>query len=210
MNNIFLGIVEDDPWIAKNLESFFESCEGLEVIVNTNSMEQFLDELPQQASINMALIDIGLPGMSGIEGIPKIQELREDIDIVILSAHEEKDKIFTALCKGAVAYLSKRSELQQIHDALRIVREGGSYMSPDIARKVVDHFVVKKPPQAEQLTPRQKEIVEGLVNGLSYKMIAQELNISVETVRDHIKKTYRKLQVNSKGELIRKRLDGEI
>lgn len=210
MDTIFLGIVEDDPWIAKNLESFFEHSEGVEVIVNTDSMESFLELLPDQPSINMALIDIGLPGMSGIEGIPKIQEISEDIDIVILSAHEERDKIFTALCNGAVAYISKRSEIEKILDGLRIVKKGGSYMSPEIARKVVDHFVVKKPPQSAQLTPRQTEIVEALVNGLSYKMVAKKLNISVETVRDHIKKIYRRLQINSKGELLRKRMDGEI
>lgn len=210
MDNIFLGIVEDDLWIANNLQAYFEASEGVEVIINTDSMEKFLEELPEQASINMALIDIGLPGMSGIEGIPKIQQIQPDIDIVILSAFEEKDKIYTALCNGAVAYLSKRTELEKILEALRIVKQGGSYMSPEIARKIVDHFIVKKPSEQAQLTRRQKEIVEGLVNGLSYKMLAQELNISVETVRDHIKKTYRKLQINSKGELIRKRLDGEI
>lgn len=210
MDTIFLGIVEDDPWIAKNIESFFEHSDGIEVIVNTESMESFLEVLPEKPSINMALIDIGLPGMSGIEGIPKIQEVSDRIDIVILSAHEEKDKIFTALCNGAVAYISKKSEIEKILDALRIVNSGGSYMSPEIARKVVDHFVVKKPPQQFMLTRRQTEIVEALVNGLSYKMIARELNISVETVRDHIKKIYRKLQINSKGELLRKRLDGEI
>jgi DNA-binding NarL/FixJ family response regulator len=210
MDTIFLGMVEDDPWIAKNLESFFEHSEGIEVMINTDSMESFLALLPEQPSINMALIDIGLPGMSGIEGIPKIQAIQEDIDIVILSAHEEKDKIYTALCNGAVAYISKKSDIEKILDGLRIVKKGGSYMSPEIARKVVDHFVVKKSPQAAQLTRRQTEIVEALVNGLSYKMIAEELNISVETVRDHIKKIYRRLQINSKGELLRKRLDGEV
>ncbi len=210
MDTIFLGIVEDDHWISNNLQTFFEGCEDIEVMINTDSMESFLEKLPQYPSVNMALIDIGLPGMSGIDGIPKIQEIQPDIDIVIYSAHEEKDKIFTALCNGAVAYISKKSELSRTLDGLRMVRKGGSYMSPEIARKVIDHFIVRKPAEQNQLTSRQNQIVEGLVKGLSYKMLGNELNISVETVRDHIKKIYRKLQINSKGELIKKRMDGEI
>lgn len=210
MEKYYLGIVEDNLWIAENLKLFFEADDQVEVIVTTHNMEDFLKILPELKILNTAIIDIGLPGMSGLDGISRILNINENIDIIVLSAHEERNKIFKALCEGAVAYLSKKSKLEEIAEAITIVKNGGSYMSPQIARKVVDHFKVRKPNNSNALTPRQNEIVEALVDGLSYKLIAGKLNISVETVRDHIKKIYRKLQINSKGELIRKHLDGEI
>jgi DNA-binding NarL/FixJ family response regulator len=128
----------------------------------------------------------------------------------MLTAYEDSERIFKALCAGAVSYLTKRADLPTIREAILTVNKGGSYMSPGIARKVVNHFTPKKVVKTDTLTPRQEQVVEGLVDGLSYKMIADKYLISVETVRDHIKKIYKKLQVNSKAEVIRKKLDGQI
>ncbi len=210
MDFINLSIVEDDPWIAEGLQAFFDGEPLINVLSTTDNMENFLTILPQLSKLDIALIDIGLPGMTGLQGIPAIKKINSEVDIIILSAFEEREKIFEALCEGAVAYLSKRSRLEEIGEAVKIVKEGGSYMSPMIARKVVNYFSIKKPAPKVSMTPRQQEIVEGLVDGLSYKLIATRMNISVETVRDHIKKIYRKLQINSKGELLRKHMDGEL
>ncbi len=210
MANINLAIVEDDPLVRENLELFFDNPPEFSVLLSVGSMEEFLERANPRYSINAILLDIGLPGMSGLSGIRLIKQNYPKADIIILSAYEDSDRIFKALCAGAVSYLTKRSELNTIKEAIQIVTRGGSYMSPGIARKVIGHFAPKAKNPDDALTPRQEQIVMGLVDGLSYKMIADKYLISVETVRDHIKKIYKKLQVNSKAEVIRKKLEGEI
>ena len=210
MTDIRLGIIEDEPLVLGNLEFYFNKLPGISVAFSDNSVEGFLAKITPNIKIDLILLDIGLPGMSGLEGIRPIKEVLPNSDILILTAYDDSDKIFKALCAGAVSYLSKRADLPTIREALMTVHKGGSYMSPSIARKVINHFAPRKPAQTAVLTPRQEQIVQGLVDGLSYKMIADKYLISLETVRDHIKKIYKKLQVNSKAEVIRKKLDGEI
>ncbi len=160
------------------------------------------------------LLDIALPGgMSGLEGISHIHERFPDLNIVMLTAKEDSDVIFEALCAGAVAYLSKRASLAEILNCLEVVVAGGSFMSPDIAQKVVRHFQQKPEKRQKklvELTPRQEEIIREIVAGKSYQQTADELGISLETVRDHIKKIYTRLQVHSKAELIRLKMEGKI
>ncbi len=208
---IHLGIIEDEPMVRENLEIYFGAQPEIEPILSADSVEAFLEALQPNMPLDTLLLDIGLPGMSGLEGIRLLKGLRPEIDIIMLTAYDDSDRIFKALCAGADSYLLKRSGLPTIKDAILTVNRGGSYMSPSIARKVINHFAPKQDKSDDQvLTDRQQQIVNGLVDGLSYKMIADQYLISVETVRDHIKNIYRKLQVNSKAEVIRKKLDGEI
>ena len=210
MSAIKLGIVEDEPLVLENLELFLNAQVEIDVVATENSVESFLDIFHPRFGINMVLLDISLPGISGLEGIRLIKDKIPDVDIIMLTAYEDSERIFKALCAGAVSYLTKRADLLTIREAILTVNKGGSYMSPGIARKEVNHFTPKKTLKTDTLTPRQEQVVEGLVDGLSYKMIADKYSISVETVRDHIKKIYKKLQVNSKAEVIRKKLDGRI
>ncbi len=214
MKPIQLGIVEDDALVRESLIEYMSLQPEIEVVRTAASVEEFLHFLPQIKQLDLLLLDIGLPGMSGLEALGIIREKRPDTDIIMLTAFDDYERIFEALQKGAVAYLSKRTRLPVIKEALLIVYQGGSYMSPEIARKVITQLTPRRPAPAEApesvLTPRQSDIVQGLVDGLSYKMIADKYDISVETVRDHIKKIYKKLEVNSKAEVIRKRMDGEI
>lgn len=212
MSVIRIGLVEDQPMVIENLTAFFEQLPIFELVVSVTSVEAFKKEGPAGLPIDILLLDIGLPGMSGIEGIPIIKKIDESIDIVMLSSYEDSDRIFKALQAGAVGYVSKKSSLVQIKEAIEIIHRGGSYMSPTIARKVIGFFVPKPKniKEGSLLTERQQQIVEGLSEGLSYKMIAGKYGISLETVRDHIKKIYKKLGVNSKAEVISKRLKGEI
>lgn len=206
-----LGIVEDEVNIRQNLIAFFEMDPEISVITAVNSVEALLEELDNGLQIKQLLLDISLPGgMSGLEGIRHIKDRSPQTDILMLTAHDDSTRIFQALCAGAVAYISKKTPLLNIKEALKTVLHGGSYMSPAIARRVVEHFAPPQVEKKELLTPRQEQIVQGLVEGLSYKMIASKLLISVETVRDHIKKIYKKLEVNSKAEVIKRKLDGEI
>jgi DNA-binding NarL/FixJ family response regulator len=210
MNQIQLGIVEDEPLVMDTLEAFMSKQPDIKVALTASSIEVFLKGLKTAVPIDMVLLDIGLPGMSGLEGIRYIKEERPDIDILILTASDDSEKVFKALCSGAVSYISKRTNLQTIKDAVLTVNGGGAYMSPAIARRIVEYFAPKKSDRDEPLTPRQLQIAQGLIDGLSYKMVADRLNISTETVRDHIKKIYKKLEINSKAELIKKKLDDEF
>ena len=213
MENIKLAIVEDDPVIRESLENYLGINPAIQIELIAESVEDFLDLLKAKPKneIDLLLLDVGLPGMTGIEGIRHIRQLCPDTDIVMLTTFEEDDKIFKALCAGACSYITKRTSLAKIQEAIFIIHRGGSYMSPSIARKIAQHFMPKaKADKAAILTPRQKQIVQGLVDGLSYKMIADQYSISLDTVRDHIKRIYRALEVNSKAEVIRKALEGDL
>lgn len=212
MELIKIGIVEDEPVIRESLVSFLGVHTGIEIGLVSVSIEDFIEQAKSGLPIelNLILLDIGLPGMTGIEGIRHIRKIYAEADIVMLTTFEQDDNIFKALCAGACSYISKRTSLAQIREALFVVHRGGSYMSPSIARKIAKHFMPKEKSKGDVLTPRQKQIVDALVDGLSYKMIGDKLSISLDTVRDHIKRIYRTLEVNSKSEIIRKSLSGEI
>lgn len=209
MKPIALAIVEDDPIIRESLRTFLGEDPQFDLLYTAVSMEDFLQTLETDARIvpSVIMLDIQLPGLSGIEGIPAIKKLRPGVDIIMLTTFEESDKIFAALCAGACSYLSKRVSLLTIRDAIVTVHNGGSYMSPSIARKVVEHFAPMPKKADGPLTARQQEIVDCIVNGLSYKMAADKLGISLDTVRTHIKHIYQILEINSKGELIRRTID---
>lgn len=208
-NNIAMGIVEDDLYIQENLKDFFDMQTGFDVKLVCSSVEELLRLPDAQKQIDLLLLDIGLPGMDGIAGISYIHDQLPELDIIILTAFDDNDRIFGAIKAGAVSYLTKKTPLPKIKEVIITVSRGGSYMSPKIARKVMNYFT-PTPKIKEKLTPRQNDIVDGLVKGLSYQKIADRLFISVETVRYHIKKIYAKLQVNSKGEVIRMRMEGRL
>lgn len=212
MENIHLAIVEDDPVIMESMESYLGINPAMQIQLKAGSVEDFIDQLSGYSlpQLDLILLDIGLPGMTGIEGIRHIRKKYPEVDIVMLTSFEDEERIFKALCAGACSYISKRTSLATIRDAIHIVHRGGSYMSPSIARKIARHFIAKPAKKEDILTPRQKQIVEGLVDGLSYKMIGDKYSISLDTVRDHIKRIYKTLEVNSKAQLIRKSLDGEF
>jgi DNA-binding NarL/FixJ family response regulator len=207
---ITIALIEDDLLIQESLKDFFDTQKNLHCLLVTASVEDFLaqpETIHQQ--LDIILLDINLSGISGIEGIPLLLHALPDVDIIMLTTFEDTDKIFSALSAGACSYLSKKTPLRKIHEAIDVVSAGGSYMSPSIARKIANHFGPnRRAPQL--LTERQKDIVNGIVDGKSYKMIADDLFVSLDTVRSHIKNIYRALNINSKAELIRKSYKREI
>ena len=208
---IKIAIVEDDSTIREAIKDFLDSKENLSCNMAYESVESLLSVLNKENKPDVILMDIGLPGMSGISGIKLIKERFPDINTIMLTVYHDTHKIFQSLCAGASGYLLKNSPFSEIKKAIEIVNSGGSTMSPQIARKVIEHFQTgEKIPVESNLTDKEKEIVSCLVDGLSYKMIATEENISIETVRSHIKNIYKKLQVHSKAEVIKKSLTGEI
>ncbi len=212
MEKTIISIIEDNKVIRDNLTKFIGFHEEFELGMIHGSMESFFHALQINPHLktDILLLDIGLPGMSGLEATPLLLEKMPNTNIVILTTYEEEDVIVKALCSGACSYISKKASLTEIVDALRIVVNGGSYMSPSIAREIVNHLMGGKVSKATILSDRQKEILIMLVDGKSYATISAELFISVETVRSHIKKMYKVLQVNNKTEAITQYMKGYI
>jgi len=210
MKHISLAIIEDDALVQESLCDFFGAIAHTECMLVASSVETFLKEIKTcEIPPEVLLLDINLLGMSGIEGIPLIKNELPSTDIIMLTTFEDSDSIFNALCAGACSYLSKKTPLSKILEAVEVVYNGGSYMSPNIARKIVNSYAPKTM-KAEVLSTRQMEIVQGIIDGKSYKMIAADLFISLDTVRSHIKNIYKTLEINSKAELIRKSYDNEL
>lgn len=207
-----VGIVEDNIKIRNIIQRYLDMQEELSCPVAVDSVEEMLEYLEEHQRPDVILMDIQLPGMSGIKGISLIKEKYSEIDIIMLTVYHDSHKIFNALRAGASGYLLKHTSLPEIKESIIKLLDGGAPMSPQIARKVINHFqenATKKSKESD-LTPREHDIVNGLVDGLSYKMIADRYDISIDTVRAHIRNIYKKLHVNSKAEVIAKSLKGEI
>lgn len=215
MSEVTVGIIEDDQIIREGLTRSIESNPGLRITLASESVESFLESLKtnNETDIQVLLLDIGLPGMNGINGIPHIKSVLKKTDIIMLTAYDDTEQIFQALCAGACSYISKKTSLKSILDAIYIVSRGGAYMSPSIARKIATQLNQEKEstsPNKNILSERQLELISLLSEGLSYKMVADKMNISLNTVRSHIRNIYSELNVNSKIEVINLYRDGAL
>lgn len=209
---IEIGIVEDNIKIRNLIQRYLDMQEKMSCKTAVDSVEDMLKYLKEYDPPDVLLMDIQLPGMSGIEGIGIIKKEYPEIEILMLTIYHDSHKIFDSLVAGASGYLLKHTSLPEIKESIQNLMEGGAPMSPQIARKVIEHFnkPVKEKKTESDLTSREQDIVNGLVDGLSYKMIADRYDISIDTVRAHIRNIYKKLHVNSKAQVIAKSLRGEI
>lgn len=208
---ISIAIIEDIDEIRNPIFDFLSEQEEFLCETASNSAEDFFENYNKEIPPDVILLDIGLPGLSGLSAIKLIKEKLPLAEIIMLTVHEESDKIFSALKAGASGYLIKSTSLSEIKSAVVEVSKGGAPMSPVIARKVINYFEDDKKTISEvQLSEKEKTIVNYIVDGLNFKMIAANLNISLDTVKYHCKNIYKKLQINSKGELISKSIRGEI
>lgn len=204
--SINLCIVEDDLIYSNNIKEYLE-IKGVNVICQSSNVSKFLYfSQGYKVPVQIVLLDINLAdGESGIDGIVKIKEAVPSAEVIVLTSHDDSRYIFQALCNGATGFLTKGMTLSEIYKSISDVINGGSCMTPSIARKVVKYFsdnTVTQKSHFDDLTSREYEIVEGIKDGLSYKLIADRLSISIETVRFHVKNIYKKLHVNSKTEVI--------
>ena len=200
-------VVEDNDSIREGLKILIDGTEGYTCLESFSDCESMLKKIVK-LSPDVLLMDIGLPGMSGIEGIKRVKAHLPALTILVLTVYEENDLIFDALVAGASGYLVKKTPPSKLLEAIKEAHEGGSPMSSHIARKVIDFFQKQKPvsPQKNNyiLTPREKEILTGLVEGHNFKFIADSLFISIETVRFHFRNIYKKLHVHSQSEAVAK------
>jgi DNA-binding NarL/FixJ family response regulator len=199
-------ITEDNDTIREGLALLINASEGMECVARYRNCEDMLADLPDQ-QVDIFLQDIGLPGMSGIEGVKHIIKQKPQATILMLTVYEDEDNIFEALKAGASGYLLKKTSPAQLIEAIKEASQGGSPMSSSIARKVVTFFKEKPPARANEaygLSNREKDILASLSEGNSYKIIADKLFISIDTVRSHIRNIYKKLHVHNQSEAVAK------
>ena len=201
---IHVAIIEDIREIREGLQLLIDGSEGFACSTTFATAEQAIVNLPNQCA-DVVLVDIHLPGVSGIEAVRRLKTLCPDTQFIMSTVYEDDQNIFESLKAGASGYLLKKTAPSRILDAISEVYEGGSPMSSQIARRVIASFQKKDTiDDTDLLTPREKEILKQLSKGLRYKEIADDMRISMETVRSHARKIYEKLQVQSRTEALNK------
>lgn len=201
---VTVAIVEDDAELRATFVALIEESANVRLAGAYASAEAALEPIAQ-ARPDVVLMDIGLPGISGIECVRRLKETVADTQFVMLTAYDDSDSVFNSLQAGATGYLLKQSSAAQVRDAIRDVMAGGAPMNAAIARKVVHQFAQHRPAaEVAALSARERQVLEALSRGQRYKEVADTLGISMDTVRTHVKEVYRKLHVNSRAEAVLK------
>ena len=208
---IRVAVVEDQAEVRDALAQLIGDAGGF---VCTGAYRTMEDAIPgiDGALPDVALVDIGLPGMSGIDGIRLLKPRHPGVQFLVLTVYDDDERIFDALCAGATGYLLKKTPSQRLLAGLHEAMEGGSPMSPEIARRVIALFHRVRPPEEAhyELTPHEVRVLKMLADGHNYKTAAAQLGVSINTVAFHIKQIYEKLQVHSKSEAVVKALRAGI
>lgn len=211
MANIRITIFDDNNRFRESIGLLFETNHGFELAGSfpnvLNVVENIADSQP-----DVVLMDIDMPGINGIAAVKKVQERFPKLPIIMLTAFDEDDKVFQSICAGAMGYLLKNTQPHNLIDAVRDVNNGGAPMTPSITRKVMLHFQQQNTssPNDYHLSEREKEVLAQLVKGLSLKMIADELFVSRETIKTHVKNIYAKLHVSCATEAVAKTLKEKL
>lgn len=202
-----IAIVEDQVRIREGLRMLIDGTAGFQCNGSFGSMELALEGIGRDMP-DVALVDIGLPEMSGIDGIRLLKKDHPELAILMLTVYDDDRRIFDALCAGACGYLLKKTPPARLLESLREAAGGGAPMSPEVARRVVALFREIRPPEHVDyaLTPHEVRILKLLVDGHNYKTAAAELDVSINTIRFHMRSIYEKLQVHSKSEAVAKSL----
>lgn len=206
-----VAIIEDNYKFRECLEFLLNNTPGYACVGSFRSMEEALEKIRYELP-DVALVDIGLPGMSGVEGVRVLKERYPTLLTLINTVYDDDERIFQALCSGASGYLLKKTPPARLLESLSEAIAGGAPMSPEVARKVLALFREIQPPEHGdyQLTPHELRLLKLLVEGHSYKTAATKLGVSVKTISFHLQKIYEKLQVHSKSEAVAKALRNRL
>jgi len=210
MTTIQLALVEDDPRVRELLQRYLSAQPEFNCVIVAHSAEDFFTQLDLSLPPQVILLDLGLPGMSGLQALPLIRKRLPEVEVIVQTMFDDVDRIYQALRSGASGYVLKTSPLPELKAAVVEVMNGGAPMSRAIARKVLQHFRPAPSQQPDTLTPREQEVLEVLVEGLSEKQAAARLELSPETVHTHVKRIYKKLQVGSRAELLGRAARGDL
>ena len=202
-----VAIVEDERDIRESLTFLVDGTPGYSCTGRYRTMEEALAGI-DAALPDVVLSDIGLPGMSGIEGVRILKQRHPNLLILMLTVYDDDDRIFDAMCAGACGYLLKKTPPARLLESLREVVAGGAPMSPEVARRVISLFREIRPPEKcdYHLTPHEARLLKLFVEGHNYKTAAAELRVSVNTINFHVRSIYDKLQVHSRSEAVAKAL----
>jgi DNA-binding NarL/FixJ family response regulator len=208
---IRVTIIEDRREIREGLAMLIGGTPGYQCIGAYRSMEEALDRIHQPLP-DVVLLDIGLAGMSGIDGLRILKERHPNMLFLILSVYDDDERIFDAMCAGASGYLLKKTPPLKLLGSLREAVEGGAPMSPEVARRVIALFREIRPPERAdyQLTPHETRLLKLFVKGHNYKTAAGELGVTVHTISFHLRSIYEKIQVHSKSEAVAKALQNRL
>ena len=200
-------IVEDQRDIREGLARLLDRAGGFRCVARCRSMEEALAARPTDPPA-VALLDIGLPGMSGIAGIEPLKARYPHVLVLMITVHDDDERIFEAMCAGACGYLLKKTPPEKLVESVREVVAGGAPMSPEVARRVVELFRKFKPPERAEyhLTPYELRVLGLLVDGHNYKTAAAELGVTVHAISFHMRHVYEKLRVHSKSEAVARAL----
>lgn len=200
---ITICLVEDDVALGESVARYLDGVPGFRCLGAYASGEEALVQIPLQQPA-VVLMDINLPGISGIECVKQLRTVMPALLVIMLTVYEDTDQVFKSLAVGAVGYLVKSARPSLLLDAIREVHQGGSPMSSHIARKVVQAFQPpeRAQPPAERFSPREQQVLELLAKGDPYKQIADSMGISIETIRTYIRRIYEKLHVHSRIEAV--------
>jgi len=204
MPPIAVAIIDDDRALLDSLNRIIDGAEGFRCAGAFSSVEDAVPELPRLCP-DVLLLDIQLPGVSGDEALDPLRRLCPSMQILMLTVFSDRAKVFASICNGAHGYLLKSTPPARILDAIRAARDGGSPISPEIARHIVALFQ-RTGPAPQALTPKEQRLLALLAEGYSYQSAADQMNVSVNTVRNYIRSIYEKLHVHSKSEAVSKAL----
>src|ERR1700674_4078658 len=206
-DTIKVAVIEDHQRFREGLEFLLNHTPGYRCVGSFRSMEEALEKIKFELP-DVALVDIGLPGMSGVEGVRILKERYPSLLMLMNTVYDDDERIFQALCAGASGYLLKKTPPARLLESLNEAIAGGAPMSPEVARRVLNLFRQVRPPEHGdyQLTPHELRLLKLLVEGHSYKTAAAQLGVSVKTISFHLQKIYEKLQVHSKSEAVAKAL----
>ena len=211
INTIKTAVVEDVRDIREGLTTLINFTDGYECTGSYRSMEDAISRIRGNVP-DVLLSDIGLPGMNGIEGIKILKEQYPQMTVLMLTVYDDDERIFDALCAGASGYLLKRTTPAKILENIREAVSGGAPMSPEVAARVIKLFREVRPPERVDydLTPHETRLLKLLVQGHNYTTAAEELRVSYNTIKFHMRHIYEKLQVHSKSEAVSKALQNRI
>lgn len=204
-------VFEDNPDFVDSLSELIGNAPQMELVGVYSNCKNVVKNVEYHRP-DVVLMDIDMPVQNGLEGLRSIRASGNEVVILMLTVFDDNDRVFQAICHGASGYLLKRTPPEKIIDAIREAHDGGAPMTPSIAKQVLKLFSqpFQKSTELQTLTPREHDVLSFLVRGYSYKMIAGEMNIGIETVRFHIKNIYIKLHVNSKSEAVAKAIQNKI
>lgn len=210
-NDLRVVIIEDQREVREGLSALIQGSLGFACAAAHPNMEEALSKI-DRAHPHLVLTDLGLPGMSGVDGIRVLRERFPAIPILALTVYDDDERIFEALCAGASGYLLKNTPPARLLESMREAADGGAPMSPEVARRVIHLFRAFRPPERAtyRLTQQESELLKLLIEGHHYKTAADQMGISINTVAFHLKNIYGKLHVHSKTEAVAKALRERI